>query len=170
HLAGDDHLDDLKGRCVGDPTSGDDLRKLPQLFLKLRRLRPAAVHDEHALPVRLQLGDTRCDGRHGRRGNDLAADLEHDELPSRRGRARCSVAPAHGQPPGSSSVKRSSNPSMRFIDWMAWPAPPLMRLSVVPKHATVRWAACTSPGRTPTSAKLVPFTATTSGSRAEGMR
>ena len=30
---------------------------------------------------------------------------------------------------------------MRFIDWIAWPAPPLIRLSIAEKHATVRVAA-----------------------------
>ena len=97
-------------------------RRLPEPLLELGRLRPAAVHDDDAArPSRASARDVarrspascgRCD--------DLAAEL----MTTSRARR------AHGQPPGSSSVSLSSRPSIRFIDWIAWPAPPLIRLSV----------------------------------------
>ena len=59
--------------------------------------------------------------------------------------AAFAAAVGHGYPPTSSSVVRSSQPSIRFIDWIACPAPPLIRLSVTLKHATTRLPSFASP-------------------------
>jgi len=156
HLAGDDHLHDLERVGVGDATAGDDLRRLAELLLQVGGLRAAAVHEDDAIAAAPELGRVCRDRRHVRRGDDLAAQLDDDRRVwspfGQSPRLRRMLSRAHGQPPGSWSVRRSSRPSMMFIDWIAWPAPPLIRLSVAAKHATSRLPPATSPGCTPTSA------------------
>src|SRR5262249_11796904 len=112
------------------------------------------------------LGDVGRDRGHVRPLNDFAAELDDDRLGGLAARV------AHGQPPGSSSVVRSSSPSLKFIDWIAWPAPPLIKLSVTQEQATTRLpgSAPSLPPSRPTSAKFVPLTAATSGRRFAGTR
>jgi hypothetical protein len=44
--------------------------------------------------------------------------------------------------------------------WIAWPAPPLMRLSIAEKQVTVRLPSLAGPTAKPTSMKFEPATAT----------
>jgi N-acetyl-gamma-glutamyl-phosphate reductase len=64
----------------------------------------------------------------------------------------------------------SGSPSIRFMFWIACPAPPLIRLSVALTMASVRVAPCASPSVKPTSAKFDPDTAATSGKRSRTKR
>ena len=105
-------------------------------LLQLGGLGSAAVDHDHRSPGRAHFGDVGGDGRHVLPLNDLAAQLED----AGRSRAR-----RHGYPPTSSSEARSSHPSIKFIDWIACPAPPFTRLSVAVKHATTRFPSVTSP-------------------------
>jgi len=102
-----------------------------------------------------EIAEVRGEQRGLARAHDLAADLDDDRL-RRLG---------HGQFPTSSRLARSSQPSTRFMFWIAWPAPPLIRLSSAAKQVTVRLPPLAGPTAKPTSAWFEPATATTSGSR-----
>src|SRR5450432_224031 len=137
-LPGDDHLQDLEGRRVGDSPAADQTRLDPQAARHLRRLRPAAVNDDQTPPGRACPRDRRRgDGEH-RREQHVAAQL-YDRVD-------------YGQGPGSSSEAVSGRPSIRFMFWIAWPAPPLIRLSSALTTASVRDEPAAGPSVNPTSA------------------
>src|SRR5262249_35726450 len=149
-LAGEDHLHDVEGRGVGDAPAGDLGGGEAEALLQVGGLRAAAVHDgdaRAAVDQRAQVG-SEAGGLGG--CDDLAADLD-DDRPDRSG--------GHGQFPTSSSEARSSQPSTRFMFWIACPAPPLMRLSIAEKQVTVRLPSPGAPTAKPTSMKLEPATA-----------
>src|SRR5262249_23251422 len=164
HLPRHRHLHHLERLRVGDASAGDDLRRLAEALLQIRRLRSTAVHHHHADAGARERSAVGRDRRKVGPGDDLAAELHHDRRSGRGVR--------HGQLPGSSNVRRSSSPSIKFIDWMACPAPPLIKLSLTEKHATTRLpvVASTGPGCTPAPTWLLPCTATTSGRRFFGTR
>jgi hypothetical protein len=99
---GDGHLHDLERGLVGDAAAGDHARLDAEPFRQLGRLRPAAVHDHHALAARREPRDVagnrlRLVARCGQQ--QFAAQLEGD----------------YGHEPESSSVAFSSTPSMMFM-------------------------------------------------------
>src|SRR5581483_3220908 len=143
-------------RLVGDAPPADQPRLEPEALRQRGRLRPAAVPDDHALALGAQPLEIARQRRERARRHHLAAELDDD----------------HGQAPGSSSVSRSSRPSIRFMLWIAWPAPPLIKLSATEKQVTVRRpsASGVSASANPTSTKFDPDTAATSGSRFWGTR
>ena len=89
----------------------------PRRLLERGRLRPAAVDDGDAVPAVDERAQVPRDDVEVRRVDDLAAELQDDGLHG-----------GHG--PGSASEAISSRPSMRFMFWIACPAPPFTRLSV----------------------------------------
>src|SRR6185503_7799174 len=149
-LAGDDHLHDVERGLVGDAAAAYDLGLEAQALRQLGRLGTAAVDHDEAAARRARGRDLRGDDAERGRREHVAAQLDD----GRR----------HGQGPGSSRDIVSGRPNMRFMFWMAWPAPPLIRLSVALTIASVRLpvAASTSPSVKPTSAMLLPATAATS--------
>src|SRR5204863_3413366 len=92
----------------------------------------AAVHDQQSAP-----------GAHAR---DLGGcvrqrlALEHvaSQLDDRVDGTRGPSGGGYGHGPGSSSDAVSATPSIRFMFWIACPAPPLIRLSVALTIASVR--------------------------------
>src|SRR5262249_50778571 len=135
-LAGDGHLHDVERGRVGDAPAADLLHLQAEALREPVRPRPAAVDDgdlRAALGEFPDVGSER--GELGPRDH-LAADLDDD----------------YGHEPRSSSEAFSSTPSMRFMFWIAWPAPPLMRLSVTAKQVTVRRSPWSAPTERPTSA------------------
>src|SRR4029077_9337501 len=111
--------------------------------------------DDHQAAARSRAGDVGGDGRQRGVRQHVAPQLDDG---------------VYGHGPGSSSDAVSSSPSIRFMFWIAWPAPPLIRLSVALTIARVRVPPCASPSVKPTSAKLLPETAATSGSRSRTNR
>ena len=109
-----------------------------ELLRQLGRLRAAAVDDRDARTSVDEDAQVRRQQLRLARPDDLTADLDD-------GRA------SHGQLPVSSRLAFSSSPRMRFMFWIAWPAPPLIKLSIAAKQVTVRLPAWTGPTLNPTS-------------------
>src|SRR6266545_3936349 len=156
-LPGDDVLHHLERRGVGGAAARDHARLEAEPLLERRRLRTAAVDDRDAVPAVDENAQVLRDAVEIQRVDELTAELQHDGLHG-----------GHG--PGSASEVISSRPSMRFMSWIACPAPPFTRLSVAAKSVTVRRPARAGPATTPTSAKFDPETAATSGRRRRGTR
>ncbi len=82
--------------------------------------------------------------------------LEHvaPQFDDRVDGTRHSIGEGYGHGPGSSSDAVSATPSIRFMFWIAWPAPPLIRLSVALTIASVLFPvdAAGAPSVKPTSA------------------
>src|SRR5262249_54268919 len=144
HLAGDGHLHDVERGRVGDAATAHLLDLEAEALRELVRLRAAAV-DDGDLVVAVDEG-ANVGGERGRlgAGDDLTADLDDD--------GDGHGLDGYGHDPRSSSEAFSSTPSMRFMFWIACPAPPLMRLSVTQKQVTVRRSPWSAPTETPTSA------------------
>ena len=144
-LSGDHHLHDVERGGVGDAATADDVGLEAELLRERGRLRAAAVRDHDAAAAvdeRAQIGGQR---RHLGAADDLAAELDDDGAGCGRG---------YGHEPGSSSVSFSSTPSITFMLWMAWPAPPLIKLSLTEKQVTRRLpvpGSSSSPTANPTS-------------------
>ena len=129
--AGDHHLHHVERGRVGDPPPADQARLQPQACRQRRHLRPAAVDDDQ--PPRRAPPRAMSRGDRGQRGalQHVATQLDDGATAGRR-RGR------YGHGPGSSSDIVSGRPSIRFMFWIAWPAPPLIRLSVALTTASVR--------------------------------
>ena len=133
----DDHLHHVERGLVGDPPAGHDVGLLAERQLQRGGLGAAAVEHHDPVAARGQRGDVGRDHGQLPAGEDVAADLDDQQ--------------AHGQLPGSSSESRSSRPSTRFMFWIAWPAPPLIRLSRHENTVSVRVSPAGSPSANPTS-------------------
>ena len=121
------------------PTSCGSMPEPPR---QLGRLRPAAVHDDEARAprrARAAISPRRRTPSAGARQH-VAAQLDDD------------ASTGYGHGPGSSSDAVSGRPSIRFMFWIACPAPPLIRLSVALTTASVRVAPAGAPSVKPTSA------------------
>ena len=127
---GHHHLHDVERCLVRDAPPADQLRLDAEAARQLRRLRSAPVHDDQAKPRGARARDLPGGDGQRRQRQDVAAELDDRQL---------GIA-AYGHGPGSSSEAVSASPSMRFMFWIACPAPPLIRLSVALTTASVREA------------------------------
>ena len=80
HLAGDGHLHHVERRVVGDAAAGDDVGRLAESLLEVRRLRSAAVHDDDRRSGGHELREIGGDRREVRPGHDLTAELEDERM------------------------------------------------------------------------------------------
>ena len=144
---GHHHLHDVQHRIVGDAPAADDGRFDPEAPRQRGRLRAAAVHDQQP-PPGPRARDLRGGVRQRLPFQHVASQLD-DRVDGTGHRA------GYGHGPGSSSDIVSGRPSIRFMLWIACPAPPLIRLSVALTIASVhvgRPVPAAAPSVKPTSA------------------
>ena len=129
-LPGDDHLHDVERGRVGDAAARRRCRvSMPSRFCSAVACGPPPWTTTHAAPARA----TRAISRR-RAASAGAASTSPPSLMT----ASTDAPRGYGHGPGSSSDAVSARPSMRFMFWIAWPAPPLIRLSVALTNASVR--------------------------------